>query len=157
MWYKVESHRKKGKITPQQNKQFNQTRKCKVPSEICSIHTSYLCKPISAGLVHIDAWVKMMGKNKDQGVRKMVKIVINEPRTTRKGLQKASLTPHPQDIGGKRTSIEALVVECITYCFLCNTVHAASRSFRRPFQVELGSLITVLTIFLVFVSYLNAW
>ena len=30
----------------------------------------------------------MMGKNKDQGVRKMVRIVINEPSSTRKGLQK---------------------------------------------------------------------
>ena len=39
----------------------------------------------------------MMGTNKDQGVRTMVRTVINEPRTTRKGLQK--------DLGAACTSV----------------------------------------------------
>ena len=107
----------------------------------------------------------MMVKNKDQGVRKMVRTVINEPRITRKGLQKdletactsvtdksivihstpkASWTPHPQDTVKKRPSIEILILQHVKSAL----VHAASRSFWRPFRVILGSLITVLTIFL---------
>ena len=80
----------------------------------------------------------MMVKNKDQGVRKMVRTVINEPRITRKGLQndlEAACTSAAFTCCMYKISMdslfftvscgwgvhEALGVECINYSFICNT------------------------------------
>ena len=61
----------------------------------------------------------MMGKNKDQGVRKMVRIVINEPSSTWKGLHdleaECTVLQRKQSVihSTTKASMDALFSQCI--------------------------------------------